>query len=227
MKLTIKDTNLAVVDDVLEPQAFKDFWNYFNNLDFAYRSMTGWQKIWRISDGQILAGAGMSKSQAPFNNPMDIVLGSIIGLTTEYLSDIVGKEGEDWNEIVLSPYIYPAGTKISWHDDADYSGAAIFYPHPEWNPYWGGELFVAKTPNPDTVEGLNDMENQINRNGSTKLLNHFGMGVYVSPLPNRIVFTKGKTWHCINRVDASAGDKVRCSIVAFFVKNKVESYLGT
>ena len=86
------------------------------------------------------------------------------------------------------------------------------------NPFRDQEKFMRACD--QTVEGLNDFDNQINRNGGTKLLNHYGMGLYVSPLPNRIVFTKGKTWHCINRVDQSAGDNVRCSVVAFFLKEK-------
>ena len=56
MKLTVKDPRMAVVDDVFEAPVFTDFLRFFNTLDFAYRSMTGWQKVWRINDGQILAG---------------------------------------------------------------------------------------------------------------------------------------------------------------------------
>jgi hypothetical protein len=223
MKLTAKDSNVAVVDEVFSEEIFKSFWQYFNSLDFAYRSMSGWSKVWRINDGQILAGAPYYHNQAPFNNMMDIIDQSVYGLAKQHLESIVGKEGEDWHDILYTPYIYPSGTKISWHDDQGYSGACIFYPHQIWNPHWGGELMVAKTP---TEEERRNMQvkpvesEMMTRNYVGQLLDIYGMGMYVSPLPNRMVFTSGSTWHAINRVDQAAGDNVRCSIVAFFLKEK-------
>jgi hypothetical protein len=49
-----------------------------------------------------------------------------------------------------------------------------------------------------------------------------GMGLYTAPSPNRLVFLKGGSWHQINRVDQNAGDHMRCSVVGFFTKEKVE-----
>ena len=219
MKLTTQDDNLAVVDEVLSPEAFTNFWNYFNRMDFAYRSMTGWQKVWRINDGQILAGPPYYNSQGPFDDQMEWVRQNVSWLAKEHFEKIVGKEGEDWNEILFTPYIYPAGTKISWHNDHGYTGACIFYPHEKWNPHWGGELMVAKT-----LHGVNgDPDNDlITREFVAPILDAIGMGVYVAPLPNRMVFTSGSVWHGINRVDQAAGDNARCSVVAFFMKDKVE-----
>lgn len=218
MKLTSKEEKtFAVLDEVFEPEVFERFYQHFNSLDFAYRSMTGWQKVWRITDGLILAGAPNYHRQAPFGTPMDWLHQTIVALAGQYVADLVGKEGEDWNEIVLTPYIYPAGTKISWHDDYGYTGACIFYPHREWSPHWGGELCVAKTPPPDQLPPV--APDLMNRAQDTALLNHYGMGVYINPLPNRLVFTSGKVWHSINRVDQSAGDHCRCSVVAFFMKS--------
>jgi hypothetical protein len=221
MKITSKDEVHAVVDEVLEEKVFDSFHYYFNSLDFAYRSMTGWQKIWRISDGQVLCGAPYYSSKAPHGCMMDI-LSHIVGtLAEQYFSHIVGSKGVDWDEYFLTPYIYPAGTKISWHNDYSYAGAAIFYTHKFWNPNWGGELFLAKTS--QETEAANPILDSIERDSLTPILNQHGMGNYFSPLPNRIVFTKGKVWHCINRVDQTAGDAVRSSIVAFFIKGKKDA----
>ena len=221
MKLTVKESNLAVIDESLPPDAFTAFWSYFNILPYAYRSMGGWQKVWRISDGQVLASAGMWHSEAPFNSPMDYVDQTIYNLAKQHFEEIVGKEGEDWTDITYTPYIYPAGTKISWHDDYGYSGACIFYPHQEWKPNWGGELLIARTPPPEQVEKKDDkVPDMVTRDYTSPLLNAYGMGLYVSPLPNRMTFTSGKVWHSINRVDQVAGDNVRCSVVAFFTKQK-------
>lgn len=223
MKLILKDSDMAIVDHIFEPEVFKKFWAYFNQLDFAYRSMTGWCKVWRINDGQVLAGAPHYHKRAPFNTPLDWLHKTILALVDNYVSDIVGKEGEDWNDILLTPYIYPAGTKISWHDDFSYSGACIFYPHLEWNQHWGGELLVAKGPPKEEYakikEETKDFEN-MTRDYVLPVLNYYGMGRYVAPLPNRMVFTKGEVWHAINRVDQAAGDHMRCSIVAFFTKQE-------
>jgi len=222
MKLVSKDAHHAVVDEVFEPAVFQDFWKYFNTLPFAYRSMTGWQKVWKISDGQILASSPSYHSQAPFNNPMDIVHQTVLGLAKQHLEEIVGKEGQDWKELFFTPYIYPSGTKISWHDDYGYTGACIFYPHQEWCPNWGGELMIARTPGAGEIQGNDVIPDMMTRKYIDPILNHYGMGVYVAPLPNRMVFTSGKVWHAINRVDQAAGDNVRCSIVGFFTKEKIE-----
>lgn len=222
MKLTAKDDSVAVLDEVFEPHVFSKFCNYFNSLDFAYRSMTGWVKVWKISDGQVLAGVPSYHSKSPFNCPLDWLHQTVTQLARQHFEDLVGKEGEDWKDIIFTPYVYPSGTKISWHDDECYTGACIFYPHPKWDPHWGGELMVAKVPPKEQIRGIGDYEpNVFTREYVTPVLNAQGFGLYFSPLPNRLIFTHGDTWHCINRVDQTAGDNVRCSVVAFFMKEKV------
>lgn len=226
MKATAKDSNLAILDEVFEQDRFQYFWNYFNGLEYAYKSSTSWHKVWRINDGQILASLSSYNSKAPFNNPMDWIDQTVTTLAGQ-LEDVVGKKGEDWNDIIYTPYIYPAGTKISWHDDTGYTGACIFYPHQEWSPHWGGELYVAKTPPPEESKQLvlNNAKGSIvdtmTRDYVAPLLNAYGMGTYIAPLPNRMVFTSGAVWHAVNRVDVAAGDKMRCSIVAFFLPEKL------
>ena len=226
MKVTAKDSSLAVLDEIFEPDIFKQFWDYFNGLEYAYRSSTAWHKVWRINDGQLLASLSSYHSKAPFGNPMDWIDHMVTGLAAQ-LEDVVGVKGKDWNDVIYTPYIYPAGTKISWHNDSDYTGACIFYPHPEWNPYWGGELFVAKTPSLEESKELvlakskKSVADTMTRGHIAPILDAFGMGHYIAPLPNRMVFTSGNVWHAINRVDPAAGDNVRCSIAAFFLPEKI------
>lgn len=221
MQLVSREENYAVLDGVLEGDSYNQFCSYFNNLDFAYRNMTGWQKVWRVSDGQVLAGPAHYAFKGPHNSMIDSLSGIVGSLATQYLESIVGKKGEDWDDYFLTPYIYPAGTKISWHNDYGYSAAAIFYTHRFWDPNWGGELFIAKT-SPEFDNG--SCVDSVDRGGVIPVINQFGMGNYIAPLPNRLVFTKGKTWHSINRVDPTAGDALRCSIVTFFYKrNKCDA----
>lgn len=212
MKVTAKDSSLAVLDQVFEPDRFKHFWNYFNGLEYAYRSSTSWHKIWRINDGQLLSSLSSYHSKAPFESPIDWIDSLVTGLAAQ-LEDIVGIKGKDWNDVIYTPYICPTGAKISWQNDI--TGSCVFYPHPEWNPFWGGELFVAKTPSSD------DSSNGKSSGHITPILDVFGMGHYISPLPNRMVFTSGGVWHSTNRVDSAAGEHVRCSITAVFLREKV------
>lgn len=223
MRLTATDNDFAIVDEVLSPENFQEFWKYFNSLDYADRSITGWQKVWRINDGKILAGAANYLSASPFNSPLDWLLQNILFCARNHFKNIVGVEGVDWQDILLTPYLYGEGTKISWHNDYGYSGACIFYPHLQWSPFWGGELMIAKTPNPEDINSSDSGKvDMMTRSYVNPLLNAYGMGFYSSPLPNRMVFTKGSTWHQINRVDKAAGDNIRCSVVAFFLKDKIK-----
>jgi hypothetical protein len=220
MKLMYRDDNCAILDEVLEEGLFKQFRHYFNSLDFAYRSLTGWKKVWRISDGQVLAGVPYYASKGPHNCFMDGIISIVGTLATDHLSSIVGKKGEDWDDYFLTPYIYPAGTKISWHNDHGWTAAAILYTHRFWDPNWGGELFIAKTDPESELSIQPEDSDCVERVYLPGLLNKYGFGQYIAPLPNRIVFTKGKVWHCINRVDPVAGDALRSSVVAFFYKKK-------
>lgn len=230
MQVTSTDNkDYAVLDGVLEGNMFKEFHSFFHNdLDFAYRALTGWQKVWKISDGLILSGPPFYNSKSPHNNMMDTIGQIVSALAEQHFSNIVGKKGVDWDDFFMTPYIYPMGTKISWHNDYSYSGAAIFYSHNFWGNGWGGELFLAKTRReyPSVEDSEKDkFSNSIlkNRVGLNSFLNEVGMGTYISPLPNRMVLTRGSVWHSINRVDPSAGDAMRSSVVAFFVKKEGNS----
>lgn len=218
MKCSLKTENTAIFDEVFDTDMFRQFVHFFNNQNFAFRHANNWFKVWRLSDGQIIAGQESTYPKVPFDSPLDWLHHQVINLAKTYLEDICGKEGEEWEQIVYTPYIYPAGTKISWHDDYGYSAACIFYCHTEWSPNWGGELMVAKAPPFNEIVDQAEMDDQIMRKYITKIINHDGFGHYINPLPNRMVFTKGGAWHSINRVDKAAGDNTRNSVVAFFKK---------
>ncbi len=219
MKCNLKTDEIAIFDEIFDSKGFKHFVSYFNRLPFVFRQSQGWLKIWRISDGQILSSPESYYTKMPTNTPIDWIHNTVYHIAKNYLQDICGEEGKDWDEIVYTPYIYPEGTKISWHDDHGYSAACIFYCHEEWSPHWGGELMVAKTPPFDSVLDGVEPDDEVSRKYTNKLLNTYGYGTYISPVPNRMAFTKGSVWHGINRVDKSAGDHMRASVVAFFKKS--------
>lgn len=223
MILTLNEKSIGVVDEVYDADAFLKLHNHFNLLDYSHNFINGWIKVWRLNDGYIVGSNPVEKKDMPSNTAFDWIDSTVSYLAKNYFEDVVGKEGEDWTNIVYRSYIYPTGSKISWHDDVGYSGACIFYWHQEWSPFWGGELLVAKTPPAEESEKIvhqNPLSasDHVNRSFVNGILNKYGMGSYFTPLPNRMIFTSGSLWHSINRVDQAAGDKNRCSVVCFFKK---------
>lgn len=222
----MEEEKFVVLDEVLEKKEFQELHkNFHSNLDFAYRSITGWKKVWAISDGQILAGPSFNYDQAPFNNFIDPLVSLFAALATQHFPKIFGKKGEDWDTFDVTPYIYPEGTKISWHNDGSFQCALIYYVHNMWNPDWGGELMIPATetllPTKEDIEKDSNYKNHTlpGRYGLDSFLNRKGFGTYINPLPNRIVLTKSNVWHGINRIDKSAGNALRSSFVAFFSKS--------
>jgi len=213
-KLVLNDPNFAVVDDLLPNDVFFSFWQFFNQLPFQSCAHDQWLKVWKLSDGTVYRSPTFYDSEAPFGNLMDLVQQRVAWLAPNF-KHIIGEQGKDWDEIQFTPYLYPAGTKISWHNDVGHAGACIFYVHPQWSAHWGGELQVAKT-NEKEKEIVNF--DSFDRQNHSLFLNSYGFGSYIVPNPNRLVFIKGNCWHCINRVDSTAGDHVRCSVVGFFLK---------
>lgn len=219
MKLILKTANFGILDQVLPQENFNAFVKFFCDLDFE-RSSHKLLKVWRINDGEIFGGTSYKDKGYPFNNPMDWIHKNVYGLAKDQMKELVGEEGVDWEGISYRPYIYPPGSKISWHNDCGYSAACIFYCHKKWQHFWGGELMLATTKD-NAVPKLTDATDDLfSRDYMQPILDQYGFGQYITPLPNRMVFTKTGVWHSINRVDPSAGDNNRFSIVAFFHKKK-------
>ncbi|MGH7175462.1 MAG: hypothetical protein ACREGR_03845, partial [Minisyncoccia bacterium] len=145
MKLAFANNKVVVYDDVMDPNAFAALWQFIQKEQYALSHTGSWYKVWRLTDAQPMMGQEWCNSKRPFNNGMDIAAHYIWELAKHH-PDHLGKYEKDWNEIILRSYIYPRGTKISWHNDQGYTSAAIFYTHPKWSPQWGGELFVAEVP---------------------------------------------------------------------------------
>lgn len=216
MKQVVRTDKFAIFDDVFKQDLFDTFVRHFCEIDFVKHNQN-LIKVWKISDGEIFGGESHSSKKFPFNSPLDFVHNTVYYLAKNNIQDLVGKEGEEWTEIIYRPYIYPVGTKISWHNDSGYTAACIFYCHREWSPFWGGELMIANTPNSEQYPELKSSPDDLFSKDYTKpFLNYFGFGQYITPIPNRMVFTKGGVWHGINRVDVAAGENLRFSIVAFF-----------
>jgi len=216
MKLAYANKNVVVYDDVMDENAYAALWKWVQLENYATSHSGSWHKVWHLTDAQPMMGHEWQASKRPWNNGMDICAHYISEIAKHH-KDHLGEEGKDWNEVVYRSYLYARNSKISWHNDMGYASAAVFYTHPRWSPQWGGELFVAEVPEKyDLV--TQESGPHLTHDWWDGYLSERGVGLYIQPKPNRLVLMPAGTWHMINRVDADAGDNVRCSITAFFKK---------
>lgn len=198
LKLTEND-QYVIYDDILDEVQFLDLQNYVKNEKYTIPHVSGWEKVWKLTDSFPMGGPPYYKSKMPFNNALDTIAHYILEICKIHKNLI-----PEFEEATFRSYLYPSGAKLSWHNDHGYKGAVIFYCHKEWKSSWGGELMIAHVPSDLSYPCEEDM------------VNHFGVGHYISCKPNRLVITKAGVWHSINRVDSNAGENVRSSIIGFF-----------
>jgi hypothetical protein len=216
--------HLIVIDDFLDEDEWSDVWTMFQFVDLAPVARTS--GAWKGDDGSPLGGdaivtpprdaaladPGERPGQFPSGTALDHVLGAVLG-QMDALAAVVGDE---WAHVTARPYVYPAGSALSWHGDdtAHYTGAFIYYAHPHWNAHWGGELLLAETA-PDA--DLPIMAHRFDDEAYSEALLDVGAGRFVMPKPNRLVVL-GNAPHMVCPVRAAAGSNVRASISGFFLR---------
>jgi Rps23 Pro-64 3,4-dihydroxylase Tpa1-like proline 4-hydroxylase len=219
MKIIFQNKKFAIIDDLLPLDQFERVWRHFQAEQYTVPHQSGWQKVWRLTDSQCMGGNSYSLSKKPFNSYMDGVSSYLIA-ALQHTKDIGGTQGQEWVDATFRPYIYPRGTKLSWHNDGgNYHAALTYYVHPYWGSTWGGELMVAETPNLDTYEHKNKGQPHLDHRWEDEFIAAKGIGQLIFPKPNRLVIMASGVFHAINRVDADAGDNCRCSIVSFLLKS--------
>lgn len=206
MNKTLETEDFVIYDNVLDEDQFSKVWISIQNDDYLSPHVNNWSKVWRLTDGTCIGSRSYEFADAPFGNYMDLMQFFIVN-TAKMHENIINK----WSKLTLRSYLYPRNTKLNWHNDLGYAGAAIFYAHPEWASTWGGELMIAKTPS-----GVNVPPPHLDHKFEDKFLEVLGYGNYITCKPNRLVITRPGVWHSINRVDADAGDHCRATIVGFF-----------
>ncbi len=225
-----------IIDDFLDEEAWTDVWTMLQFADLAPVART--DGAWKLDDGAPLGGdvivtpardaeiAKLAETEGgadgdtrqgrfPSGTALDHVLAAVLG-EAESLASVVGT---DWAHITARPYIYPAGSALSWHgdDSAHYTGAFIYYAHPHWNAHWGGELLVAET---DPEDDVPIMAHRFDDEEYSQLLLERGAGRFIMPKPNRLVVL-GSAPHMVTPVRAAAGSNVRASISGFFLRGPI------
>lgn len=209
MKLVCKSDRFVVYDEVLPPEQFKLLWLYAQRETFATPMSSGtWLPVWRLLDGQCVGTKTYTEGEQPFNNVLDSLM-PLFKKLAEMNPEII----KPYKNLSLRTYIYPTGTKLSWHNDEGYNGAMTYYIHKKWSPSWGGELMTMELPKTyEQPENAPHLDHEY----EDELLSTIGLGQVILPKPNRLVLMRQGVMHSINRVDPAAGSAVRCSIVGFF-----------
>lgn len=198
--------DFAVYDDVLTPEQFSAVWAAVQHEEYLMPHVSGWSKVWRLSDGVCLGGRDYDTSKGVPDGYVSLMNSMFTNIANAHPSLVEG-----WNRLTIRPYLYPRGTKLSWHNDLGYVAASIFYVHPEWASTWGGELMIARTPPCSSFPPPH-----LDHREEDRFLSAYGTGTYITCKPNRLVLTRAGVWHAINRVDEDAGDHCRASVVGFF-----------
>ena len=225
MQVTFANAGFVVEDDCLALPDLARLRQEVAHNRFRSVHSEGWDKSWRLWDGGPLRGEGLYFDPAgriggriaryPSGTMLDLVVDWVRDAAARH-PHIAGFEGQAWDALYLTPWIYPPGSALSPHrDDRDYAGSFTFFVHAQWSPLWGGELFVmsaGKRPQGPPEEGrVPWLSGDVEHEGT-------GIDHAVLPRPNRLVLLGPDQLHRVGRVDPNAGNHPRLSVAGFFLR---------
>ncbi|MEU1228978.1 2OG-Fe(II) oxygenase [Streptomyces sp. NPDC005828] len=124
--------------------------------------------------------------------------------------DLLGAPGREEDlSLTLSAWGYSAGSRLSWHNDAGAGriGAYVYFTHRTWSADWGGGL------------ALIDEESRADAAEGPALVHSATHPALVLPRPNRLIVFRAHTMHSVQRVDATAGDRLRRTWTGFITED--------
>ena len=239
MKIAMETKHFLIIDDFLADDEFSELMQFIYREKFKFIQIGHFNKVYRLSDGNPIEGrVVLSKStisnQIPdvFSYPSSTPIDKLIEKISDFndKKSIVGEEGKDWEYFSAKPIVYPVNSGISWHTDhKDVTGAYTFYCHPFWDVHWSGEICLSnvhvsvfdKIEKENTGSNVSTYKKSLYDDSAVNyvLQNLGGLGTYVIPRPNRIVFLKAGYFHKVQKVSPEAGDRNRSTITGFFVKS--------
>lgn len=241
MRVSSRSDQHGVFDDVLSGEARDALLAYARTVPLGSPHAEGYQRVWSFEDGAPWFGpAAVAYTSAqerrrrkrvappeaaaglyPTETAVDLVLDRLLR-SARRLEPWIGKRGEEWIGIAARLAVYPQGTGLSWHDDAQiYSGAFTYYLHPEWAFEWGGELMLLDGP-PDRrlahrIPPRDRPSDPLRGRCLPSEAYTRTEGRFVVPVPNRLVVLRGGVTHGVNPVKPAAGRVPRMAISGFFV----------
>ena len=203
MKESFSHEHIRVFDDVIPKETFEQLWLFMNLIAYQSTAAGTWVKVWNIGDGNIFRARqhatdhlGMPRS----DTVVDALVDRVIELTRRHPAM------EGFSGISLIPYVWPPGTSISWHSDggsADATeriGGFTYYVHKQWNVEWGGEFMLFPERGRQALPFDNsDVSDQILSGG---------VGTWVAPRPNRLLFVTGDALHKVAKTTATAAPRL-------------------
>jgi hypothetical protein len=217
--------NVIVLDSFLGNERRHELWESLLSHQFNYNHDEGFERVFRLYDGNSLYGqhtilkrrelrSSASKEgrniQLPdgCNSVEANLIQSVLGdpCASRFLSTL-----PQWRSITLQSFIYPVGAGLSWHDDSEKLANFLYYPHPEWDANWGGELLVSASP--ADGDSLREMPSLYKHDDNRVL--ETGLGTFIMPKPDRLIMIRSGISHCIKKVDAAAGMAFRASYSGF------------
>jgi hypothetical protein len=211
MKNSLDLRNTQVFDDVLSQDDFNSLHTWYEQLPFVWRnSNKEWNKVWSTTDGEILI------SEKIFFNINDDLTKFDKNYLVLYpfmmqLKNLIPKFfGNNIGNIVMTPFIWPPGTGLSWHTDKNYMGAFTFYVHKNWNANWSGEFLTIEgdkcIPRPNNFK-INVFDDSI----VNEFIMNNSIGQFIYPKPNRLVFNRSGEngiLHKVNKSSLQAKDRL-------------------
>lgn len=236
MQLTAQEKDFLVIDNFLSPEDFSHVQNFVAEEEFQPVHTRKWIKAFRLSDGEPLWGAvylshpdpeDQQSNVYPTKRGIDAFIGQMLAQKKLY-APLIGEEGEHWSRFFCRPYLYAAGSGLSWHTDGrfDIAGAYVYYSHPQWHAGWGAELLIDSSgkddfdyPHVTLYDGSKrQLGLHLDYEAASAAVLAKGLGHYICAKPNRLVILRRGILHRIQRVDPNAGDRVRSSLTGFFLR---------
>jgi hypothetical protein len=213
-----RSPTLCVFDEWLDPIYLSEL--YANVSEGRWNPLGNSERlnpVWRLNDGPSFRGETVrwdmirecgEKDTAPYAH----FFRSLARLLS--LASGLGVSLRRAKTVSLTPFVYPPGSALGFHDDSTRIGSFTLYIHPQWRTNWGGELLVYEEP-----WGLQHelfRESFFDNYALNKLIESGGVGRLVLPLPGRMVLQTAGLMHSVKRVDRRAGGQPRLSLTGFF-----------
>ena len=206
MNLLFDGENTKVYDNVLSEKDFQDLFDFLNYHPYIFKQSLGeWNKVWNFSDGQILMGNDFiwTLNKIPPLKQDDKCLSFLIEKINLIIEQSNLFDIGQIRTINMTPYCWPPGTGLSWHNDSNYLGAVTFYGHHYWSPEWGGE-FITCEANKYILKNKKDITWKVFDNQQLyDVLMEEGAGNYFYPKPNRLIINKGGSNGILHKVNKS------------------------
>lgn len=208
MKISLDLQNTKVYDDVLDKKQFDAINTWMSDAPYVWKHTTGeWNKVWSITDGEVLHSKQILLDK---NFELKEFFPELQPLMPyfEKLKTLVKDTGlfnmSEVNSTIITPYVYPAGTSLCWHNDSNYIGAFTFYVHNYWNSNWQGEFLTVEGNEYIPEESKTDIKWKIFDNSKLEnMILEKGVGHFVMPKPNRIIFNKSGKYGILHKVNKS------------------------